>query len=65
MAKFGIKNILIRYLKSAPSDLHDWKILQKNKNIYIWNQKYLYLSIFELEFEKTIAIFEISTLESI
>ena len=36
-----IKKKLLLYLKSTPSNLHIYKILQENKNAYIFDQKCL------------------------
>ena len=72
MLKFGTKSALfgyfwarirkklLPYLKSAPSNLSNCKILQKCLNL---GPKRPYLGPFWLEFGKTIVIFEISTLE--
>ena len=72
MPKFGTKSALfgyfwarirkklLSYLKSAPSNLSNCKILQKCPNLGL---KRSYLGTFWLEFGKTIVIFEISTLE--
>ena len=77
MAKFGIKNTLIRYLWTRIFKenivifeistlgfawLENFAKKQKCLNL---EPKMSYLSIFKLEFEKTIVIFEISTLEFI
>ena len=72
--KFGIKNPyfvilgwnvekLLPYLISGLSKRSKCKELCKNKNPYIWDQKKPYLGIFKLQLEKTIVIFEISTLK--
>ena len=75
MPKFGIKNALFRYfwattfkkllshLKSAHSNLPKYKILQKKHKCLYLGPKMRYLCTFGLEFEKAIAISEISTLE--
>ena len=70
MPKLGTKNALfgyfwagikiLSYLKSAPSDVSNWKILQQKQKCLNLGPKMPYLGIFELEFEKTIVIFEIS-----
>ena len=54
---------LLSYLKWLPSNLSICKISRKNKNAKIWDQKCLILVFFQLEFENSIVIFEISTLE--
>ena len=51
-------------MKSTPSNLSKCKISQKQKQKCLYlGLKIPYLGIFELEFEKAIVIFEISTLE--
>ena len=74
MPKFGTKNALfgyfwarifiklLSYLKSAPSNLYNCKILQRNKNASIWDQKCFFWVFLEWNL-KTILKFEISTLE--
>ena len=59
---WNLKTIL-SYLKSAPSNLSDCKILRKNKSAWIWDQKYLVCVFLGKNFKNTIVIFEISTLE--
>ena len=75
MPKFWTKTTLVRYyqarsckqllpyFKSAPSNLRNFKILRKNKNAKIWDQKCLIWVFFGQNFKKTVVIFEISTLE--
>ena len=75
MLKLGTKNALfgyfwatilkkiLSYLKSAPSILSKWKFCGKKKKCLNLGPKMSYLGIFGLEFEKIIAIFEISTPE--
>ena len=75
MPKFGAKNALfgyfwariwkklLSYLKLAPSNLSKWKISQQKLGCLNLGAKMPYLGIFELEFQNTIVIFEISTLQ--
>ena len=79
MSKFATKNALFlwwnlttisSYLKSATSNLSNWKISWINKNTKIWEWNCLtlvlkmsYLCIFGLEFGKTTIIYETSTFE--
>ena len=44
------KKKLLSYLKLAPSNLSDYKILRKNKNAEIWDQNCLIWVFFGLEF---------------
>ena len=54
---------LLPYFKPALSNLPNSKILRKNKKCLNLETKVPYLSIFGLEFEKNILLFEISVLE--
>ena len=54
---------LLPYFKPALSSLPNSKILRKNKKYLNLETKVPYLSIFGLEFEKNILLFEISVLE--
>ena len=78
MPKFGTKNALFRYfwniilkkllwyLKTAPSNLSECKILQKKKKkSLILGLKMSYLGFSRLDFKKAIGKFEISILEFI
>lgn len=55
--------ITLSYLKSAPSKFSNCKILPENKKCLNFGPNTLYLSIFRLQFENNIVIFEISTLQ--
>ena len=61
--RLKLEKKLLLYLKSAPSNLSYCEILQKKTKCLNLGPKMLYLGIFELEFSKTIVIFEINTLE--
>ena len=73
MSKFGTKNALfgyfwariskklLPYLKSAPSNLSNYKISRKKQKCLNLGPKMPFWGIFGLEFQKTILIFEIST----
>ena len=62
---FGLdlKKKLLSYLKSAPSNLSNCKILLKKQKCINLGPKIPYLGIFGLKFRKTIVIFEISPLK--
>ena len=59
-----LKNLL-SYFKSAPLNLPNCKILSNNANAEIWDQNFLILVFFGKIFQKTIVIFEISTLKRV
>ena len=59
--EWNLKKIL-SYLKSASSNLSNYKNLGKNENTYL-DPKISYLGIFGLQFENEIAIFEINILK--
>ena len=68
MPKFGAKNALFGYfwariLKKLLSYLKLGKISQQKLGCLNLGAKMPYLGIFELEFQNTIVIFEISTLQ--
>ena len=52
LSTFGLefKKKLLSYLKSAPSDLSNWKISWKNKKSLTLGPKMPYVGIFGLEF---------------
>ena len=55
--------ITFSYLKSAPLKFSNCEILPENKKCLNFGPNTLYLSIFRLQFENNIVIFEISTLQ--
>ena len=50
-------------MKSAPSNFPKWKVLCTNENPLNLRTKLPCLGMFRLQFQKTIVIFEISTLK--
>ena len=53
---FGLE-VIFSYLKSTPSNLSNCKILQKDKNAEIWDQKYFVGVFLRKNFKIAIARF--------